>query len=213
MYTLLTADNVHVHDVSEGGQYTTAEEAIAAAKAIIDKSLRWQITSTASPPTTAESLFDSWQDFGDSPVVRSKGNAPRVEFSPSDYAKQRAKDILGGAKPHWLVAISRDDNEYKFVFEQARNIAIVGLFTAAATWEMSLESTGIGKGLHVLSASVIYIAAGCMQTLISYRVGAKVREKQFSKRWRIVLVFGYGIILAGIIAATVKSHPLMGIDL
>jgi hypothetical protein len=96
-YMVLTADNFHAYDdddgVDESGQFDTADEAIAAAKAIVDKSLRWELSSRAPAIMTGAELFDHWLDFGDSPGIRSPQGKPEAEFSASDYALKKAMEI------------------------------------------------------------------------------------------------------------------------
>ena len=49
------------------GQYDSAEAAVAAAKAIVDRSLLF----IYRPGMTADELYDHYTDFGDDPFIRS----------------------------------------------------------------------------------------------------------------------------------------------
>ena len=102
-YMVLTGDNFHAYDYDEGldesGQFDTADEAIAAAQAVIDKSLRWELSSKAPAIITGAELFDHWLDFGDSPGIRSPEGKPDVEFSASDYAMKKAMEICQNSVP------------------------------------------------------------------------------------------------------------------
>jgi hypothetical protein len=96
-YTVSSFDNFHFGDEDEGsdevGTFATAEEAIAAARAVVDKSLRYEASSARS----AESLADRWSSFGDSPSIRG---TPTVEFSAWEYAKERAPQIFAEEARH-----------------------------------------------------------------------------------------------------------------
>jgi len=92
-YKVLTADNFHAYDDDDGvddcGSYETQEEAVVAAKLIVDKSLRWERRQSSNPGDPDE-LYDRYMDFGDDPVIR-----PDTEphFSAWEYAKSRCADI------------------------------------------------------------------------------------------------------------------------
>lgn len=91
-YQIFTGDNFHPYDedeVDDGGKYSTQEEAIAAAKLIVDKSLRWE-RKQSNDPADLDELLDRYMDFGDSPVIRPDTNPP---FSALEYAKGRCVDI------------------------------------------------------------------------------------------------------------------------
>ncbi len=100
MYTVLSADNAHAYDNAEGvdaaGKFAPADEAILAAKAIIDRSLTWERTGgrgTTTTSMTASELFDQWQHFGDCPVIRSPSGVQTILFSASAYAKEKAGEM------------------------------------------------------------------------------------------------------------------------
>jgi len=66
-HRVLTGDNFHAYDDDDGvddcGTYETQEEAIAAAKSIVDKSIRWErrfCKNSADP----EELYDQYTSFG-----------------------------------------------------------------------------------------------------------------------------------------------------
>ncbi len=91
-YRIFTGDNFHPYDeddVDDEGSYATQEEAIAAAKLIVDKSLRWERTQSRNPADPDE-LYDRYMDFGDDPVIRPH-TVPN--FSAWEYAKSRSKEI------------------------------------------------------------------------------------------------------------------------
>ena len=92
-YRVLTGDNFHSYDDDEGsddsGTYSTQEEAIEAAKLIVDKSLRWERKQSKNPADPNE-LYDRYMDFGDDPVIRP-GTEPH--FSAWEYAKSRCPEI------------------------------------------------------------------------------------------------------------------------
>lgn len=71
------------------GPFSTQEEVIAAAKEIVDKSLRWE-RSQCKNINDPNELFDRYISFGDDPIISPETNPP---FSASDYAKSRCVDI------------------------------------------------------------------------------------------------------------------------
>jgi hypothetical protein len=94
-YKIVAYDNFHPYDESdcdEGDVFDTCEEAIAAAKEIVDKSLRWEYKT--HPGISPEELYEYYQDFGDDPSLRSTPKDPECSWSAWKYAKVRAKDIV-----------------------------------------------------------------------------------------------------------------------
>jgi hypothetical protein len=102
-FTVVVADNFHYMDEQENvehGSFETLEAAIAAAKAIVDLSLR----TAHRPGMTADELYDYYTSFGDDPFIRG-GGGPGVPFSAWDYAKDRCAEIcangdIAGAGRH-----------------------------------------------------------------------------------------------------------------
>lgn len=97
-YKVLVDDNFHFMD-EEGryqhGVYTTAGEAIAVCKKIVDEDLRGYCES--NPGITADRLYDLYVSFGDDPfIVASELSDDPVEFSAWDYAKEQSK-LLGAS--------------------------------------------------------------------------------------------------------------------
>ena len=94
-YQIFIDDNFHYMDEDEriaGDVYATAEDAIAAAKKIVDKSLRHEYRH--HPGLSAEELWDYYTDFGDDPFIRSDPHDPDSRFSAWNYAEDRAKEIV-----------------------------------------------------------------------------------------------------------------------
>ena len=92
-YRVFTGDNFHMYDEDEvddySGAYVNREDALRAAKLIVDKSLRWERKQCKNPADPDE-LYDRYTDFGDSPVIRPDAEPP---FSAWQYAKSRCADI------------------------------------------------------------------------------------------------------------------------
>ncbi len=92
-YRVLTGDNFHAYDDDDGaddcGSYDTQEEAIEAAKLIVDKSIRWE-RRCCEKPTDPDELYDQYTSFGDDPVI-SPDTEPH--FSAWEYAKTRCAEI------------------------------------------------------------------------------------------------------------------------
>mgnify|MGYP005869845883 CR=1 FL=1 len=89
-YRVCIDDNFHYMNEDErtdAGAYSTAEEAIQAAKELVLKSLRWEY----KPGMNAAQLYDQYQDFGDDPFVIGPG--PGIKFSAWQYAESMAASI------------------------------------------------------------------------------------------------------------------------
>jgi hypothetical protein len=92
-FTVLVDDTFHYMDTDERwtlGAFATAEEAVAASKAIVNAYLG----ETYAPSMNAEVLFLRYTQFGEDPfIVASDGE--RVAFSAWDYAKARSRELAG----------------------------------------------------------------------------------------------------------------------
>lgn len=90
-YQVYVDDNFHYQDEDErylAGEYTTTEEALAAAKRIVDTFLKKE----HRPGMKAKELYGHYIDYGSDPFIRTDDpNAPK--FSAWDYAKKRSKEI------------------------------------------------------------------------------------------------------------------------
>jgi hypothetical protein len=73
----------------EYGTFATAEEAIAACRLLVDRSLMEQ----HAPGMSAARLIKQYIFFGDDPFVISREGGEKVSFSARDYARQRAEVI------------------------------------------------------------------------------------------------------------------------
>ena len=94
-YQVFIDDNFHYMDEGEriaGEVFDAAEEAITAAKKIVDNSLRHEYSQ--HPGISAAELWDYYTDFGDDPFIRSDPRDPDCEFSAWEYAKERAMEIV-----------------------------------------------------------------------------------------------------------------------
>jgi hypothetical protein len=89
-YRITWLDNFHApaETVSSDGPgaYATAAEAIASAQASIDRDLRDMYRSGM----TSDELYRCFVMYGETPIILGD---PRVEFSASDYARQRCGEI------------------------------------------------------------------------------------------------------------------------
>ena len=97
-YRLLVDDNFHYMGQSErydSGRFATLEQAIAAAKSIVDSYL----SDAHVPGMTADELFRSYTSFGEDPFVVAEGGARSdVLFSAWDYARQSCLEICAGTE-------------------------------------------------------------------------------------------------------------------
>jgi hypothetical protein len=95
-YKVMVDDNFHYMDEDERyeyGVFSTAEEAVARCKHIVDQSLN----SLCKPGITEQELYEAYTMFGDGPFVvpiDNSGNA--VKFSAWEYAKERCNVLAGG---------------------------------------------------------------------------------------------------------------------
>jgi hypothetical protein len=92
-YKVMVDDNFHYMDEDERyqhGVFSTAEEAIAACKRIVDDDLEQAI----KPGMTAAELYESYTHFGSDPFVVPLNPAEEcVKFSAWDYAKEQSKIV------------------------------------------------------------------------------------------------------------------------
>ena len=97
-YKVLVDDNFHSgssRERDEHGTYPTVEAATEACRAIVDDSLLWEYQQCATDEggPTAQQLYGRHVDFGDNPFVVAPDGTPKVDFSASRYAQQRAIEL------------------------------------------------------------------------------------------------------------------------
>ena len=92
-YRVLINDNAHYMDESERvdhGVFATADQAIAACKAIVDD----ELNTMCKPGTTSKALYELYIAFGPDPfVVPLNPKDPDVEFSAWTYAKEQCERL------------------------------------------------------------------------------------------------------------------------
>jgi hypothetical protein len=87
----LVDDNYHFMDESERyelGSYATLEEAISAAKAVVDSFL----ASEYKPGMTADQLYKQYVTFGEDPFILAPEQS-QFPFSAWEYARQRCEEL------------------------------------------------------------------------------------------------------------------------
>jgi hypothetical protein len=92
-YTVFVDDNFHHMDEEHRcklGDYDSLEEAVAAAKKIVDDFLK----SSHTPGLSAEELLAKYKSFGEDPWISSDDAG--CKFSAWDYAQRRCREICGG---------------------------------------------------------------------------------------------------------------------
>jgi hypothetical protein len=90
-YRVLVDDNFHYMDESERyelGSYATLEEAIKAAKAVVDSFL----SSEYHPGMTADQLYKQYVTFGEDPFIIAPEQS-QINFSAWDYARARCQEL------------------------------------------------------------------------------------------------------------------------
>jgi hypothetical protein len=98
-YKVMVDDNFHYQedDRREHGVYETLEQAIAACRGIVDRSLQEEYQHI--PGMSAERLYDRYMSFGDDPfIVVLDGADASARFSAWSYAKERCQAICGTPK-------------------------------------------------------------------------------------------------------------------
>ena len=85
-------DNFHFMDEDErycAGEFATYEEALAAAKRIVEESV------ATSDSSSVEDLIGGYEGFGEDPFIVAVGGAPepRRRFSAWGYAKRYARAL------------------------------------------------------------------------------------------------------------------------
>lgn len=97
MYRVMVDDNFNYQDEDERwelGRFATAEEAVAACRAMVERDL----AANFKPGMTAEALYGAYVGFGNDPFIITEDNKPRCSFSAWDYAKQRAEEICAASR-------------------------------------------------------------------------------------------------------------------
>ena len=90
-FRVLVSENSHYMDEGERyehGTFASADEALAAAKKIVDDFL----LNAHKPAMSAQDLFKHYTMFGEDPFIVSAGGT-RVEFSAWNYARERCAEI------------------------------------------------------------------------------------------------------------------------
>src|SRR4051812_21536448 len=97
-YRLMVAENSHYMDESEqypGGEFKTVEEAIRAARQMVDDDL----ASLYKPGMAADDLYRYYTTFGTDPYILSSDE--NCSFSAWTYARQRSQEICApGVDPN-----------------------------------------------------------------------------------------------------------------
>jgi hypothetical protein len=91
IYTVRVDDNFHYMDKEARythGEYATLEDALKAAKEIVDGYL----SSAYTPGMSAEDLYQSYTSIGDDPFIVGPEDS---HFSAWNYAKARCEVICG----------------------------------------------------------------------------------------------------------------------
>ena len=82
------------------GEYWTHDEAVTAARHLVDTFLYHEFLKYAAHGMAAEALFEHFMAHGEQPVIlRDTESSTNVQrFDAKAYAKQRCAEICGGAK-------------------------------------------------------------------------------------------------------------------
>ncbi len=102
-YKVMVDDNFHYMDEDERWEFanvTTADEALAACRKLVDWSLLREYEWRRGQ--TAELLFDRYVSFGDEPFVVASEGAEKIEFSARTHARERAELIAAHGPVGWL---------------------------------------------------------------------------------------------------------------
>jgi hypothetical protein len=96
-YKVMVDDNFHFMEEDERhehGIFPTAEEALAACRAIVDRDLEARL----KPGMSAQALYGAYEMSGSDPFIVATGDAPKISFSAWDYAKQRSAELAPDAR-------------------------------------------------------------------------------------------------------------------
>ena len=103
-YKVIVADNFHYQDPDEeyeAGTFDTKEQALAAARTIVDTCLVGYLRDGL----TSSEMYDLYTTFGYDPYIVVSGDMDPVSFSAWDYARSRVDDIIAAS----AAAASRED--------------------------------------------------------------------------------------------------------
>lgn len=78
-----------------GPEFTTANDALAHAKGVLDDFLQGALTAGM----TAEELHGQFMMFGEDVVIAPMDGAPSLNFSGRDYVRQRSEELCAISKP------------------------------------------------------------------------------------------------------------------
>lgn len=95
-YKVIVNDNYHYMDNEyqyEYGSFATADEAIEAAKKIVDEYL----LSDFTPGISAAMLYKRYQMFGEDPFIIAEPKE-NISFSAWDYAKKSCEDMCSSSR-------------------------------------------------------------------------------------------------------------------
>jgi len=94
-YKVLVDDNFHYQSPDErrdAGTYESREQALAACRAIVDRSLKEE----HRPGISAAALLDRYTSFGEDPFIEVLDGADEAAtFSAWVYAKERCRALCG----------------------------------------------------------------------------------------------------------------------
>jgi len=94
---------------TDHGIFATAEEAVAACKAIVDDDL----ITMCKPGTSEKELYERYLGFGqDAFVMPVNPNGPDVEFSACRYAKEKCKDLVSSRSSFVRTSIWRSGSRF-----------------------------------------------------------------------------------------------------
>jgi hypothetical protein len=92
-YRVLVDDNFHYQDADErreDGIFETLSDALAACRAIVDRSL----AEEHRPGISAEALYHRYTGFGEDPFIEViEGEDAGAKFSAWDYARERCRAL------------------------------------------------------------------------------------------------------------------------
>lgn len=130
-YTVYVDDNTHFMDESERfklGEYETAEDAVKAAKYLVDKFL----VQNYKPDMLSETLYENYTIFGKDPFIVPQDEESK--FSAWDYAKEQCRIICNGGFPDKVFSMKEtDDNTFDEKFYELIKPTLMD------AWRMVLE--------------------------------------------------------------------------
>lgn len=102
---------------------------------------------------------------------------------------------------------AKDADFVRFVFDQVRNVALIGVVAAAGLYFVRSAATGAEQWLHVSTGSLLFAFAVWLPLLEHWHISHWIDQRKMPKRAVFLLRTGMFLVISGIVAAAVQYSP------